>query len=170
MGKTSKTTLVLKHGDTYRRLAKVIFGADGPYYATIPFHKSRNAIVFKMTTNCDSGTFFVSSHEEILETASIEGRDIKFSHHPDGFAQFSGTGITSGRNPDGSAKGMAVMTSPLDSMFRGPAFNYLIRNIEELDVIERVESGSFVFDLEEYLPIAPTNSLHFEAHYFVPLW
>jgi hypothetical protein len=46
----------------------------------------------------------------------------------------------------------------------------LIRNIEELDVIERVASSSLVFDLEEYLPIAPTNALHFEAHYFVPLW
>ncbi len=33
----------------YRRLAKVIFGADGSYYATIPYHKSRNATVLKMT-------------------------------------------------------------------------------------------------------------------------
>jgi len=123
-----------------------------------------------MTTNYDAGTFFVSSLEEILDTASIEDREIKFSHHPDGFAQFSGTGITSGRNPDGTAKGMAVMTSPLDRIFRGPAFNYLIRNIEELDVIERVDSNSFVFDLGEYLPIGPTKSLHFEAHYFTPLW
>lgn len=170
MGKAAKTTLVIKHGASYRRLAKIIFGSDGSYYATIPYHESRKATVFKMTTNYDAGTFFASSIQDILETAWIEDREIKFSHHPDGFAQFSGAGITSGRNPDGSAKGMAVLTSPLDRIFRGPAFNYLIRNIEELDPIETVDSKSLVFDLDEYLPIAPTNSLHFEAHYFTPLW
>ena len=170
MGKTSKTTLVLKHGEEFRRLAKLIFGSDGSYYVTLPYHESRRATVFKMSTNYDAGTFFVSSSENVVETASIDEREIKFSHHPDGFAQFSGPGITSGRNVDGTAKGMAVFTSPLNEIFRGPAFNYAIRNIEELELIQNVDADAMVFDLSEYLPIGPTNALNFEAHYFVPMW
>ena len=86
------------------------------------------------------------------------------------FAQFSGIGVTSGRNPDGTAKGMAVSTTPLHQIFRGPAFNYSIHNISELDLIDHVDSNTMVFDLAEYLPIGPTNALNLEAHYFTPLW
>jgi hypothetical protein len=33
---------------------------------------------------------------------------LKLSHHPDGFVQFSGHGIKSGRNADGTPKGLGV--------------------------------------------------------------
>ena len=59
--------------------------------------------------------------EEAVELASLDDDDrrLKLSHHPDGFVQFSGEGVLSGRDPNGAARGMGVMSWPLAAPVRG---------------------------------------------------
>ena len=170
MSKTSKTTVIIKEGETYRRLAKVFFGSDGSYYSTVPYHSSGKACLLKMTVNYDAGTRYLVSPAEILDMGSLDDRRIKLSHHPDGFVQFSGDGVLSGRNEDGSVKGMGVLSSPLDFIFDGPSFSYCIQDLGDLERIEEPQPKSLVLDVADYYNIEKTNSITVEAHYFVPMW
>lgn len=170
MGKNLKTTILIKDGNSYYRLAKIFFGSDGSYYATLPYHTSGLAYLFKATVNYDTEADCKISWSDLLETGLVEEERIKLSHHPDGFVQFSGPGVFSGKNEDGSIRGMGVMSSPLNNIFDGPSFAYSIQDIADLDLVNQVPSNSLTLDLDEYFTIENTRSLIVEAHYFSPFW
>lgn len=170
MGKTNKTTILIKNGSVYHRLSKVFFGSDGSYYATVPFHKSGKAWLIKSTINYETGGTQKISFSECFETGLVEEEHIKLSHHPDGFVQFSGQGVFSGRNEDGSTRGLGVMSQPLNRIISGPAFAYGIQDVDDLNVVDKAKSNSFILDLDEYFSIDNTKSVTVEAYYFVPWW
>ncbi len=53
---------------------------------------------------------------------------LKVSHHPDGFLEFSGHGIRSGRDDAGNPKGIGTVWWPLTLPTLGPAFSLAFSN------------------------------------------
>lgn len=171
MSTTAKTTIVIKFGSKLLRVAKVLIGSDGSYYATAPFHKNKDAVVWKMTVDYDAGNSTTVASEAIIDMASLDGGQLKLTHHRDGFVQFSGLGVLSGRDADGNIRGIGIMSSPLDEIFRGPAFGYGIKSLDWLEeVIGGPKSTDLVLDIDDFGFIPRTNGVMIEAHYFTPRW
>ena len=111
MSKTRATIIAEKDGQR-RKLFKVWFGQDGSYYVTAPYHSAKTATLWKRTVGYDTpfGKMAVDPLDTVVDVATLdddEGR-LKLSHHPDGFCQFSGQGILSGRDENGQIKGVGV--------------------------------------------------------------
>jgi len=104
-------------------LCKIILSADGSYYLTAPYHNLNRAIAAKLTVNYATDTIG-SALNDAVEVATLEDdeRRLKLSHHPDGFLQFSGEGILSGRNADGTPKGIGTQSWSLLRPTFGPSF------------------------------------------------
>jgi len=124
----------------------------------------------KVTVNYDSGTAIRSPIDETVDVTSLDESRLKLSHHPSGFVQYSGDGVLSGRNPDGSIRGMGVMSSPLNNIFRGPCVTMIIQGIEELETIDGLPNDGILFDLDTIPPFPKSNALFIEVFYFVPNW
>lgn len=159
-----------KAGVTYK-LCKIWFGADGSYYVTSPYHPEGRAFLIKFRVNYSLQEMTVPL-EDAIDTAGVdddEGR-LKLAHHPDGFVQFSGQGILSGRDTEGNIRGMGVMSWPLDSPVRGPAFGLVIRGIEKFETTSSDLGDAIVFTEDDLMALPGANTLHLEGHYFPSLW
>lgn len=124
MAKTKTYTVAYDPGDGPMDLCKIIFGGDGSYFVTAPYHPHDRAILAKFTVNYakpDQG-FFLSDAVDIgvLEDT---GQRLKLSHHPDGFLQFSGHGVVSGRDQAGNIRGIGVKSWPRFRPTLGPSFS-----------------------------------------------
>ncbi|MEX2287334.1 MAG: hypothetical protein WD648_09615 [Planctomycetaceae bacterium] len=169
MGATAKRTVVYRENGILRRVCKLIIGHDGSYYVTAPFHASRKAFLMKMTVNYDSATAVERSIDEAIDIAALDEGRLKLSHHPDGFVQYSGDGVLSGRDETGQIRGMGVMSSPLNNIFRGPAFALAVQGIEQLDVVDKIDSEAILFDLDAMPTFPEANGVVLEGYYFPPL-
>lgn len=105
-------------------LCKILFGGDGSYYVTAPYHPFDRAVAAIITVNYTATEGYVSL-SDALELGVVEDdqQRLKLAHHPDGFLQFSGTGIRSGRDSSGKPKGIGVTSWPLLQPTLGPSFN-----------------------------------------------
>src|SRR6266536_686835 len=83
-------------------LCKIILGGDGSYYVTAPYHPHNKALLALLTVNYAKQPTFVSLRDAI-EVAVLDDdeRRLKLSHHPNGFLQFSGEGVRSGKDAEG---------------------------------------------------------------------
>jgi hypothetical protein len=162
--------LVIKDGEKLYKISKVMFWSDSSYYSTIPFHKSRKAYLFKACVNYDVGGAQLIREEDLIAPGDVEDQAIKYTHHPDGFVQYSGAGILSGRNKDSTIKGMGVMSFPLGERIEGPCFSYSISDYESLDKFDKSTSKAIFFDLNDYQMWEKSKSVVVEAHYFPPAW
>lgn len=104
-------------------LCKILMGGDGSYYVTAPYHPHNTALAAIWTLNYADQSQ-IASFDDALQIATLDDdqRRLKLSHHPDGFLQFSGTGMLSGRNEDGTAKGLGTQSWPLRRPAFGPSF------------------------------------------------
>lgn len=104
-------------------VCKIIFGGDGSYYVTTPYHPHSRALLSRITVNYAVGEPHFSL-DTALDVAVVddEKKRLKISHHRDGFLQFSGEGIISGRTKDGKPKGIGTRSWPLSQPTLGPAF------------------------------------------------
>jgi hypothetical protein len=104
-------------------LCKILMGGDGSYYMTAPYHPHDTALAAIWTVNYAErpGIFSLGDALQIA-TVDDDDRRLKLAHHPDGFLQFSGEGVLSGRNDDGSAKGLGTHSWPLGLPTFGPSF------------------------------------------------
>jgi len=168
---SSKYTVVYEKGDESYKICKIMFGSDGSYYITSPYHPDHQALLTKMTVNYAKQEMKVAL-EEAVEVASLDDDDrrLKMSHHPSGFVQFSGEGILSGRNADGTIKGIGVMSWPLDKPTMGPAFGISIRDIERFEKANKIRDQKCIFKHDEISPVPEPYSLALEGYYFPPLW
>ncbi len=79
---------------------------------------------------------------------------VKFSYHPDGFVQFSSTTnnrIISGRNSDGTPKGLGVISWPLsDPIGTGPSMTISFWGLDKFikEPVSKVDKR-YVFDIRE---------------------
>ena len=94
-----KYTIVYQKPEAEYKLCKIWFGADGSYYVTSPYHPEGRAFLMKIRVNYSLQEMTVPL-EEAIDTAGLDDDDrrLKLAHHPDGFVQFSGHGILSGRD------------------------------------------------------------------------
>jgi hypothetical protein len=164
MPETRYTVLFNKNRTNYK-LCKIIFGADGSYYVTVPYHSANKGVFLKYTVNY-SKLEMVIPFQQALDMASGDQSRIKLSHHPDGFIQFSGKGLISGKDKDGSIRGMGVMSWPLTNPVHGPAFGIVILGVDEFEQESRPKGKRCIFYEEEMPPIPGANGLALEGHYF----
>jgi hypothetical protein len=165
--------VVVEAGGRWHKVCRIIYGRDGSYYVTSPYRQGEAAALMKTTVNYAKSSVQVALTEAI-DTASIEDaqRAAKLSHHPDGLVQFSGPGITSGRDPQGQARGMAVESWPLDEPVAGPAFGLTLRGLDRFEAHDgREEVGDVMFAQSAIDPLPGAPLIYvLEGHYFPALW
>jgi hypothetical protein len=95
---------------------------------------------------------------------------LKLSHHPDGFVQFSGTGIRSGRDEQGNPKGLGLRSFPLNRPTAGPAFGLTVLTPLAFKEAGAKEQGEILFKEEDLFKAPDDNGLIVELFYFSPEW
>ena len=169
------TVLISAKGKLYK-ICKIWYGSDGSYYVTVPYHPANRAVLLKLPVNYVASVptgpdhEYVVSQSEALDDGSSDDARIKLSHHPDGFAQFSGHGLISGKNPDGSPKGIGIQTWPLEHGCRGPAFSLSVRGIEQFEPAGDKVQNACVLNYDELTVIPGSTRAVIEGHYFPLLW
>lgn len=107
----ARYSIIVDGLDGRRKVAKIWFGSDGSYYVSSPYHNQSRALLTRFTINYARQEQEVS-FSEVIDSASVEDERhaLKLSHHPDGFLQFSGSGVLSGRGEDGTPLGVGLVT------------------------------------------------------------
>ncbi len=163
--------ILFNDGTKLLKICRIIYGSDGSFYVSVPYHPEKKALLFILTVNYHSQRQNIGFKEAIdLAGYTDEEAHLKYSHHPDGFIQFSGAGILSGRNEDGSAKGIGISSWPLDNPVSGPAFALAINGVEQFDAIPAADVDDIVFAAEEIASFGPGSRLVLEGHYAPALW
>ncbi len=109
---------VLDEKNKYRKFFKIIPYSSGGFAIVLPrFVDSQTGRLEKtLVTYENMGTHIETKRDE---SQQYSAKDIvKFSYHSDGFVQFSSATnnrIVSGRNSDGTAKGLGVVSWPLSN-------------------------------------------------------
>ncbi len=167
----TKYTIIYDKDGTGYKLCKIFFGNDGSYYVTSPYHPAEGAVLFKQTVNYALSEMEFS-YEEAIENAAAKDDEkrIKLSHHPDGFLQFSGEGIVSGRDREGNIRGMGIMSWPLDRPARGPAFGLSMSGLEQFEKVTRVRDTPCVFRHDELTIVPGRHVFALEGYYLPALW
>jgi hypothetical protein len=113
-------------------LCKIILGGDGSYYVTAPYHPHNRALLALWTVNYARRPDLLSLRNAV-EVAVLDDDDhrLKLSHHPDGFLQFSGEGIKSGKDAKGRIRGLGTQSWPLRLPTLGPSFGLALMNPEK---------------------------------------
>jgi hypothetical protein len=132
------------------------------------------------------------SRAETTDAAILDDDDgrLKFAHHPDGFCQFSGEGIVSGKDADGKIKGIGVFARALRAIGPkfGPVFSVVVYGIADFDACEEIGPHDVLFRTDDLAPpvVAPivsesgdeepapplprVESLWIEGFYFQPVF
>lgn len=127
---------VLDETETYRKFLKIVPYKSGGFSIILPklsgSHKGRLEKTFVTYENF--GTHIKIERDE-SEQYSAEDI-VKFSYHSDGFVQFSSATnkkIVSGRNPDGTPKGLGLLSWPLSNpVSTGPSMSITFWGLQEL--------------------------------------
>lgn len=170
MGSGNHTIIYEKSGIKHK-LCRVFFGPDGSYYVTSPYHPTEKAILLKMTVNYALSEMQIP-FEQAIDIASAEDDEkrLKLSHHPDGFVQFSGEGILSGKDSDGKIRGIGIMSWPLDAPVLGPAFGISIIGVQDFKLSAQPKGETCIFHEEEITPMPDADVITLEGYYFPALW
>lgn len=167
----AKYTIVYEKDGNLYKLCKVFFGNDGSYYVTSPYHPAHGAVLFKATVNYALSEMEIPLEQAVdVAAAEDDEKRIKLSHHPDGFLQFSGQGIVSGKDAEGNIRGIGVMSWTLDNPARGPAFGLAMYGLEHFEKADRVRDIPCVFKHEELTPLPGPCIFSLEGYYLPALW
>ena len=173
MAKTSTYTIAYRNSSVHVDLCKIIFGGDGSYYVTAPYHPANRALIGVYTVNyaAESQLLALSEAKELAVLDDDEQR-LKIAHHPDGFLQFSGEGIRSGRDEQGTPKGMGLMTWPLANPTYGPSFQVTFSDPVACGrpSAGRGETITFEDYTLEHMRKAGLNGINIMGYYFPPRW
>lgn len=160
---SKKDILILDEYGTYRKLFKIVPYKSGGFALILP--KLINTQVGRLEkTSIDYKNY--GTHLDIKrdESEQYNASDIvKFSYHPDGFVQFSSatnSRIISGRNSNGTPKGLGIISHPLNNPVSTGASMTI--TFWGLDKFEKESSDRFdsncVFDTRK-------STLHPKAHF-----
>jgi hypothetical protein len=124
MGRSASYTIAYEAtGGEQVDLCRIIFGGDGSYYVTAPYHPAKRALAGIYEVNYAAKLNILSLIDAVeLSVFDDDERRLKIAHHVDGFLQFSGEGIRSGREENGDPKGIGLMSWPLNNPTSGPSF------------------------------------------------
>jgi hypothetical protein len=171
MTEVRRSTIAIEMGGELIKLMKFWWGTDGSYYFSCPYIPGGRALLMKTTVNY-SKQEQESRLEEALELALLEDDDrrLKVSHHPDGFLQFSGEGIRSGRNADGQPKGIGTTSWRVTNPTRGPSFGMSVFGLHAFARLGQARPGDLVFKENEMFLPSGWRSLHIEGYILPRLW
>ena len=146
MGRTASYTIAYDddHGSCVD-LCRIIFGSDGSYYVTAPYHPANRAIAGIYTVNYANPNLIAFSEGVDVAVLDDDEQRLKISHHPDGFLQFSGEGILSGRDESGEPKGLGVLSWPLRNPTSGPSFQLAFSDALQCGRPSKGRTGTIVF-------------------------
>jgi hypothetical protein len=161
-------TILCKRRDRIYKICKLIFGSDGSYYVTAPYHPHNRAHL--VTIPWADNSPLEPQFNEAVDAGAFDDDEqrIKLSHHPDGFVQFSGPGLISGRDTSGRIKGIGLESWALDVPLHSIAFTLLIRGIESFHEA-RDSADGILFDWDDFPARSDADVLMVEAHY-LPSW
>jgi hypothetical protein len=169
MPRSDRTTIVVKKAGHSYKICKIWFGSDGSYYVTSPYHRSGRAMLVKATVGYEGGPIHEVPMSDIIDIAGLEAGDqLKLSHHPDGFCQFSGKGVYSGKHPDGSPNGVGVQARALPHVAAGPTFIVMVNAIEMFEPYEETDETPLIFNYDALVPIPGKYGFRLEGHYLNP--
>jgi hypothetical protein len=163
--------ITIEQGGVLRKVCRVFFGRDGSYYVTAPYHRLKRAVLLKATVNYARAEMSIP-FEEAVDIASLDDDEdaLKLSHHPDGFVQFSGKGVLSGIDAAGVIRGVGVMSWPLTSPVRGPAFGMVVAGLDGHPVASETQTDLLIFRERDLWSPRAWGLVTVEGHYFPPLW
>lgn len=149
-----------------------MLGKDGSYYVTAPYHEARSASAIIHTVYYERRRSTTTPEMRIdIGLLADDKKRLKLSHHPDGFAQFSGDGIVSGRNEQGQPKGIGIMSFPLSRPPRtGPSFSCTVLGLEGFDSGNTGKNNAINFENEDVPPLSGADGLVLEGSYFTSDW
>jgi len=76
----------------------------------------------------------------------------------------------SGRKPDGSPKGIGLVSFPLSRPTAGPSFGLTVQNPAAFKLADAERSSDVVFKRDELFMSQSDNGLIAEIYYFRPEW
>mgnify|MGYP001600961504 FL=1 len=169
MANNQRAMVVVKKSGLSHKICKIWFGSDGSYYVTVPYHSANKAVITCATLNYAAGPMQEIALSDMLEVASLDddGR-LKLSHHPDGFCQFSGEGILSGRDENGSPKGVGVLARALTHVANGPTFGLVFFGLHDFMRCESVGDNDVVLDADCLAPLPDCDGFRIEGYYLRP--
>jgi len=171
MPRSASYTVAYRRDGTCVDLCRVVFGSDGSYYVTAPYHPLDRAFAEIYTVNYAQATRAALSDAVELALLDDDERRLKISHHPDGFLQFSGEGVRSGRDEAGKPRGIGVMSWPLNNPTFGPSFSLMFSDPIECGRVAVPRSTHIVFDESDLLHIRRQMSgLRIAGYYFPTRW
>jgi hypothetical protein len=146
MGRSASYTIAYDD-DVGRRvdLCRIAFGGDGSYYVTAPYHPADRAVAGLYTVNYAKENLIAVEDGIELAVLDDDQQRLKISHHPDGFLQFSGEGIVSGRDDQGRPKGLGIFSWPLPRPTSGPSFQIAFSDAIECGRPSKDRDGTIVF-------------------------
>lgn len=168
---TSRYTIIFEETDGKRyKLCRVLLTSDGSYFVTCPYHRSEKVFLSKLRVNYANPS--KRFRDPPIEYSIVDDDDhrIKLSHHPDGFVQFSGAGVVSGRNPDGSPKGLGLTSWPLKNPTAGPACGVTIQKPTAFMEADAPSKEDIVFRGADLYRSEKDNGLIIESYYFPAAW
>jgi hypothetical protein len=155
------------------KMTRVLIGSDGSYYVTCPYFPADKVSISTRTVkyiNDEVDGPHLASPPIEVGLVDAESQRLKMTHHGDGFIQVSGEGITSGRNADGTPKGIGIFSWPLGAPTAGPAFGITVQNPRTFAVAESERTGDVVFRESDYWMVTQDTGLMIELFYFAPHW
>lgn len=159
-------------GEMCRKLCRIWIGADGSYYVAAPYHSARRASIMVSTAYYERRRSTMTTESQVtVGLLDDDHRRLKLSHHPDGFAQFSGEGIVSGRYENGDPKGIGIMSFPLSDPPRtGGSFACAILGLEEYEIGNPTKVGAVNFYDTNIPPLGGAKGYVLEGSYFTADW
>lgn len=148
---------VLDETGNFRKLFKLVPYKAGGFCIILPRFVGTNIGRLEKTlvTYENLGTHIETVRDE---TEQYNAKDIvKFSYHADGFVQFSSatnSRIISGRNPDGTPKGLGVLSWPLNNpISTGPSMSLTIWGLDKLpaEKMEKIDKR-YLFEIGKAVP------------------
>ena len=166
-----KHTVVIDRLGKSHKLCKIMYGRDGTYMVTCPYHPEKKALLHMSTMNFDVSPAWQPLGAAI-EIAALDDdkQRLKLTHHPDGWLQFSGHGVLSGRKADGTAKGLGIQSWPLAQPVPGPSFGLVFRGIETFSEAKENGSDAVRFVPDEQFDRTREDALVLEGYYMHALW
>ena len=168
----SDNHLVVYEKDNVRhKICRILFGSDGSYSVTSPYHPENKAVLLKQTIVYKGfSEENYTSYADAIDSGDLDDDKkprLKLSYHASGFVQFSGEGIMSGLDEDGNPKGIGVHSWPLTEPAEGPAFIISLLGLEKYKRADgKIRGQLCVFNHEELPPDDECNGFVLEGFYF----
>jgi hypothetical protein len=148
----ANTRIAISENGRAAKVTIIVPLRDGGVAVAAPYTKDRNGLLVAMKTSDKLGTMFIPDDEVKAEYSA--SHRVKLSLHRDGLAQFSGTGIRSGKYGNGKPKGLAIqMRRPfIHPIQTGPTFAITVWGLDRFDKLGKRDAGAaLMFDENDVL-------------------